>query len=382
MSAITSIQFNNSARRPKICSPMHYLGGGIIHNCFNNPYASSFLLKTFNNNSNILCYTNLRNGAPVSFRAKLAEDTVSFSLKPVSKKDFLTLSKDEIIQKISDSIKPENFLGNGSQAVVYRIPDTNYCVRFVHSKIYDKNLQKFKTDLSFNLSEQDKINHVVAKLGRDCCILNYIEGQDCFRYKNKKELVNLPQDSYYSLFRQICYAKENNMIFDCNSTNVIYNPKDKTLTAIDFLPQNEDCPENVLPLSYMLVPLRIQDNKNNKFDYKANKKLAASLLLVGLRDFEPKAKPAMSVFDYDFKQLLSRIDVICFERTAPPQFDILKKIISEITLLKFKESYDLDVSNELNTKLKVAKAIINQLFMEDDVKPLAHIPLDNRFSFL
>ena len=43
--------------------------------------------------------------------------------------DLLDLSEKDIFEKIQQSVNYENFLGNGTEAEVYRIKGTDYCVR-------------------------------------------------------------------------------------------------------------------------------------------------------------------------------------------------------------------------------------------------------------
>lgn len=294
---------------------------------------------------------------PISLQmpAALNKDTISFSGR-ININDFLKLPKKEIIEKAIQAKTKSNFLGAGGEAEVYRIPDTKYCVRFV----------KKQTDLpkstSFRLTETDKINHIAAKLGRKASIMHYIEGENCFAYKNKKELSMLPTESYHRLFRQICHAKENNMIFDCDATNIIYNPKDKSLTAIDFYQIDKNYPENVHPLSTIYRALRMH-NTTEGFDAQYNKMLAGGLLEAGLKEFESGVKPCINISDIDFSRLFSRFEELNQEK-LPVQYEFLKETITDIQCLKFKELIGEDVKNELSGKIKFAKALIDQVLCE------------------
>ena len=288
---------------------------------------------------------------------QLNKDTVTFCGR-IKNNDLLKLPEKEILNKINSSLQKCNFIGSGGSADVYRIPDTPYCIRILKKK----KAETLGKSLNFSLSESDKINHVVAKSGNGSAIMRYIEGENCFAYQNKKEIVTLPSESYHRLFKQICHAKENNMVFDCDATNIIYNAKDKTLTAIDFYKMDKSYPENVNPLSSIFSALC--SHKTDTFqDIQHNKLLVGALLKAGLKEMEYGVKPCISISEFDFNKLLLKFEAQNTEQ-LPAQYEFLKKSITDIQCLKLKELIGEDVKNELGGKIKFAKALIDQVLCE------------------
>lgn len=318
----------------------------------------------------------IRQHTPPPLCEKPCSDVVSFSGK--NKKDLLELPEKEVIKKINESINAKNFLGEGIDAKVYKIPDTKYCVRLIKeqsdntdihaffslmSKIANGKEEKCKDlakSLSFNLTEQDRINHVVAKLSDGGSVMKFIEGDNCFKYENKKELCYLPLESYQKLYKQVVHAKNHNMIFDCAGGNIIYNPETQSLTAIDFYEMDKDYPENVKPLSFIFSALSPQEQ-----DINSLKHLTGLLLLTGLNDFEPNKKlSSLNFQDYDFNDLLYRFECK-YESDMPSQYNLLKTAIVDAQCLKLKQASGNDVTADLNGKLKYCKALINQLFLDN-----------------
>ena len=81
-------------------------------------------------------------------------------------KDFLELSKEEICKKIQESITPENFIGQGTEAEVYRIKGTNYCVRIPYETIsaFSRNQDINKLYYNNNILPKEKVNHIKIML--------------------------------------------------------------------------------------------------------------------------------------------------------------------------------------------------------------------------
>ena len=94
-------------------------------------------------------------------------DTVSFTSN-----NLLTKSSDEITKAVQTAISDrENYIGQGSEGEVYKIPDTTYCVKLCHNN-------------TTNFGEWDKliypnqqVNHIVAKAENKAVIMNHIEGE-------------------------------------------------------------------------------------------------------------------------------------------------------------------------------------------------------------
>ena len=82
----------------------------------------------------------------------LGRDTVCFTSSKLLNKD----SK-EITETVKQAIEEKNKIGFGTEGAVYKIPDTEYCVK----------LPKYESVNNFGewglkVDAQDKINHVVA----------------------------------------------------------------------------------------------------------------------------------------------------------------------------------------------------------------------------
>lgn len=305
----------------------------------------------------ILKYTPIKTDLPKISYLKLCnpiKDTFEFQ-----KKDILSLSKDEILKKINHSIKPEYSIGKGSEAEVYKIDGTNYCVRISKKD----NPQQLK-NLSFDLSQEDKINHIVAKIGAKSSIMKYIEGYPLLLGINKKydvtqqqvnKLVcNLPSTAFHNLLKQICHAQKYGMTFDHSWTNLIVNPKENTLTAIDFYKDNFADYEEFLPLRKIYVALM--------HDTPEEKKKCINLLINGaLEEFKPKIKPEININDihfYDFMQHVERGDI----QVRANSWHMLKNTLSEIEKLKSAEQkFNQDVSSQLSGRIKIAQALLNQI---------------------
>lgn len=318
----------------------------------------------------------LNKSPSLSLPAPLNKDTVSFSVRQCpqygDQKDLLDLSENEIFSKIDAAIKPENFIGEGNEARVYKIPETDYVVRIVKDSDKPDNFNDYKTELSFDLSDEDKINHVAAKLGNGSCILHCLNGESCFKHKNKSDLFNLPVDSYHKLYKQISFAKDHDMIFDVCDSNIIYNPEDKSLTAIDFYKNTDDYPENVKPLAFIFCAIAY----SVKGIYPETKKLFGGLVSAALKELESGAKCPQDVANLDINHLFASYESYnhC---ELPPQLELLKSKVIDIQCLKLKEFLGQDVKKEIQGSMKVAKALINQFLLKDDKSYWNNLPLND-----
>lgn len=184
-------------------------------------------------------YHNNKNQQNLSFEGL----NFSWVLKkkiPLAGDEFLSQSKRQIFQQIEKTIKNEdNKIGESAHSKVYKIKDTNYCIKLLKSENY-----KYKGKYSLDVSDEDKVNFIVAKLGHNATIMKQIEGKNILDCKNnpklREEIVKLPAAAYQNLIKQIYKAYRNGMMFDWIGHNIIINTKDKTLTAIDFIPNLTD----------------------------------------------------------------------------------------------------------------------------------------------
>ncbi len=304
-----------------------------------------------------------------NIKTKQVKDAVSFSGR---EKDLLDMTEEQILEKLESALKPENKLGEGGESRVYKIPQTNYVLRIRRNLNKFNGFADYKNMLSFDLSVEDKINHTVAKLGEDSSIMTFLPGTNCFLYKNKKELFNLPFESYYNLYKQMCFAKENDMIFDCCAANLIYNPQDKSLTAIDFYKDNPDfilAPRSPLHLIFSAINSSVTD-----IDSKLRKNLLGSLLNIALKEFEPGVKPVQDITQIHVSSLFRSFENHNKEK-MPAQYGILKRTMKDIKELKLKELRGQEVTVELNGKIKVAKSIVKQILTIDNTSLLSRLKL-------
>ena len=305
-------------------------------------------------------------------------DTFSYSTT-----NFLSLPHNKIIEQIKKSVtNPNNFLGKGREAYVYKIQQTPYCVRILHG-----STNKIKGQLSFDISDEEKVNHVIAKFQGGITIMPCFEGYPPYilpglksRYKIQQSeideiLDNMPVSAFQKFFRQICTANKNNMGFDCSWNNVILNSKDKTITAIDFYKMNEEFPDVFKPLRLCYASLTYL-----KADAEHKKNCAGKLLLAALEELKPGIEPCCSVNEFDFSGF---IHLVYRDKNMKPDryTALLLNTLNDIEVLKIKNIYnqdDLKISNELNGKIKVAAALIRQSMLPE-TGDFLHIIDDSTF---
>lgn len=286
-----------------------------------------------------------------------------------SKKPLLNKGDKEILDVLSDSIsKKENFIGEGNEAVVYRLKDEPYCVRIMKNPQNKKELLDYKGKISFDLTEDDKINHNVAKLANGCSIQRLIEGVSLFDFDNYEIIADLPLDTYKKLLRQIVYANQNGMFFDGVTKNLIYNPKDKTITAIDFYKEDDEFYFYQSPLRALYSSLtlgQLTGDADNVFDSASfNKKIAGKIFSVIVDDFKSGNTPFIKPSNFDdiskFLSYLSNMPDSPYKNSQ--SFTMFKRTMLNLQCLKIKELAGEDVVSELNGQIKVANALINQIF--------------------
>lgn len=295
----------------------------------------------------------------LTLKEPLKADKVEISCsKAKNKSDLLTLSKEEIINAILiSSKKSENFIGNGNEAKVYKIDGTNYCVRVPYDS---KNLRN--SDISLDVSEKDKVNHVVARFSNGVTIMNLIDGFSLEgRFSNtfpqeprNKALLKLPVSAFNGLFKQVCHAKDNDMIFDCSAPNLIINPKEKTITAIDFYEMDPEYPEQVKPLRHMLEAMGDSD------DFEFRKKVIGKILLGALEELKPDVKPCLNIGEFKFRDFMDNAQnggSLCRSQ----KWAKLKDVLTDVECLKIKEMAGIDVKDILQYKIDEASELIQVL---------------------
>ena len=87
------------------------------------------------------------------------------------------------------------------------------------------------------------------------------------------------------------------------------------------------------------------------------------MLLAALEELKPSVKPCLNPSEFGFGGFIYKLKN-SYEVNLGKFEDILVKTLSEIQDIKIKESNGRDVYIELNSKLNMAKALVNQLFLK------------------
>lgn len=247
---------------------------------------------------------------PIQYKLNLSAFRSAKPIKQLSndvfvRTDFLSQPTNKIFSSIKRSIKNmDNFLGRGGSAEVYKIEGTNYCVRIpidASKKMYNK--------FTRILSQEDKFNHTAAKLGEGATIMPIIEGYTfCSKEITNREAANMveamPIEAFKKLFMQIYTAeKTSELRFDSGWRNVIINPKEQTLTAIDFWKPTEDAPKN---RSEILSSIFSALGNTPMTTSEQQKTLAGKLFLTGISILSehPEIKPE----ECGFMRLLNTLE--------------------------------------------------------------------------
>lgn len=306
------------------------------------------------NNFNTVQNTHDR-GLCLRLKPQLTQDVVSFT----GYRRFLDLPQNEIFARIKRSISPDNFIGAGGEANVYSIKGTKYCFRCPKGSD-----DKYKSHLDFDISESDKVNHVVANLGGGATIMNRLKGVPVKTDKMTAEqiqqvaqtIVDFPVQSYRTFMHQLADADRKNMYFDNFWPNVIINPKDKTITAIDFV---KDFPyaEEFAPLGKMFSVLTHDENTVEQLGMVANKILKAAL-----KDLAPGQKPCIPPNQFDFSLFLIDLRNLNKFSIADESYCDLFNALQRVVELKELELQGQNVTNMLRNDIQVAKEIIDLMF--------------------
>ena len=296
----------------------------------------------------------------VSIKTQLDKDTVSFKGK-----DLLSEQDSTIIQKIKNSINNlKNLLGEGEEAIVYKLPDTDYCVRleWKATKSYIDSIKK----ITRKISEQDKVNHIVCKMGENVTIMKYIPGEPVMKPLDlapqailvSNNIAALPKKSYQHLIKQICDAYKKDMMFDCNWTNVLVDKSTNSLTAIDFYKIDPQEPEKLRPLEY------VYESLTNEYTPKENKKIFVNKILnATLDEYKLGKTPHFDLLERT-SQFINHIlkDLRIKDMQMQEPYKKLEQTLKEIRELKTQEIQLTNVNELLNSKLTLAKKLITNLF--------------------
>lgn len=273
-------------------------------------------------------------------------------------KNLLEMPKEDVFSRIKESVVPENFIGQGTFAEVYRIKDTDYCIRIPY--LAQDNYLK---DYSREITPIDKVNHVVAKLGFGVSIRKYFDGvvpkwfmnNSQSRYQLQKQIADMPIKSYSSLLHQIAEGLDNEMLFDIAPGNLIVDTKNKTLTAIDFMGISDN-PRPVRPLMEMYSIITSYGSLS-----EIGKKIFEKVSDAALEEFKPGNIPCMDVALFDFTDLcLKRRDETCFKEDMAIIAEI-KKLAEQLKKTKKAEILDKTKSVVLENNIKTMKNMLRQI---------------------
>lgn len=298
-------------------------------------------------------FVNL-NTTPITYNKPIQPSFKSFSFKKLLNKDvfvktaepdLLSLPQEKIFQVINKSINSsKNKLGSGSEATVWRIVDTNYCVRVPHN-----NSEPIDSKFDTNLTDSDKVNHTLIKLGGEATIMPIISGISfcCDSEQKDKKVVELiekmPITAYEKLIKQVIDAESKNMSFDPGWKNIIVNNEPPALTAIDFYKDfNSGRPRTLGKIFTCLAFPRPTTDKQQQT-------CIGKLYLAALSLMEKNPQIPFEKFGFD-----SLLDYLADFRLASSGY--CKVIEANVNSL---ESAD---SKQKNFAIKVLKALVKQIF--------------------
>lgn len=184
---------------------------------------------------------------------QVAQKTVTQEDKPLMKyakcdifeslyaKDFLKKPEEEIKIRLRALLKTKPYdLGN--EADFFIIDKTGYGLRKRMNTKPD-----LKERINFEITDKDRMNHVVAKIGDDVEILRFIEGKNTFvdygsydDIPKKKQtalnekMLNFPSIAYEKLILRLMEAGKHNQLFDEEGRNIIANLSKKRFMPFDF----------------------------------------------------------------------------------------------------------------------------------------------------
>lgn len=304
-----------------------------------------------------LCHNFYSN--PFQRKNDLKCDVVSFSGK-----NFLEQSEDEIFEKIIKSLRDKkNFMGFGAEAEVFQIENTGYCVRLPYGDENDRyRLIDVCSDLSFELSEEDKINHIVAKLGAGATIMKKIPGKAILKTNmthqeaidSIKKVSEIPVSGYNKLLKQISHADKYNMVFDAYGTNVLAD--EQSLVAIDFMKTLPRYKRELKPLMEMRDALINIGNVPPKLEKAVLYKIFCAML----NEFEPNNKPCLELEQFDTLELL--IDLHEKRMLNREQFELLWSSFKDLKRFKSFELDGFNASPELENTILENKKLLKEVF--------------------
>ena len=309
--------------------------------------------------------------------SQLTRDTVSFCSLGV---EFLNLPKNEIMRKIRDSIREENLLGRGVEGQVYAIDGTDYCLKYSQNT---DSLQTLSKSFRKRVSDEDRINHIVARLGNDAVIMKKIKGvsvADINRLPVKEynesieKLLKFPNSAYRDLLNQIIEALKHGMEYDCHGGNLIVDFENKKLTAIDFCSPrklynsealfkvyspflNEGCFEKIYQ-PFLDI---------NYFDEDSKRLLGKKIMYMLLDELKPEVQPKLDFQDIDvlpFLCDLANVGTIKINQLLAQISDGFNELVD----LKERELAGAEVYKQIYQTNESVRKLVNKCFYIENPK--------------
>lgn len=226
------------------------------------------LVKTLINQTKRLPYI-AKNKFANSNLVPLKRDTITYS-KDIST-DLMKLSENEIITACQKAIKQNSIIGEGQEALVYKIEEfPEYCIR--REKKLAGKINNFKLDR--NLNKYDVVNHVVGKLDKGTQIMKWIRGiplkimphrdtKDGIELKKTTQAYvahNFTEAPFKKVLEQVEDAMSKGIVFDRKGENLHVDALGQEMTCLDFSPNFKDIEYN--PISYIYSALGVDETEH------------------------------------------------------------------------------------------------------------------------
>jgi hypothetical protein len=172
--------------------------------------------------------------------------------------------------------------------------------------------------------------------------------------QNIKNIEEIPVEGFRKLITQVCEADKEGMIFDSLGTNIIVNPNNRTITAIDFFQSTFQ--EPFTPLKSIYASLT---HFHCPITYKRN--CAKKLILAACEDLKEGKAAAAPIGGYDFSKLireLAREDVIKDKKFT----NALHIVLDRISELHLQINRGHECKAQFEGQMKTLNALLKQVF--------------------
>lgn len=266
----------------------------------------------------------------------LKQDLAEFA----SKKDFFTFGESLQKELLSKTVSKENFIAKGAQGKVYRIPGTDCAVKVPLDcvSIPIKPISK-------NISPQEKVNLVLAKIGDDINIIKYVDGKNPYQLSRRgvsvpKTVLSLPHEAFTNYIEKISEASKLNMFHDIAGANTLINEKYRYIVPIDFYHSLTKKANPVEDLYFQFGNYLKNSKEQDLFLAKS------SLAFVDLIRTNKINAKNLAKMDVSLKKLQD-----CFLPENRRFFSEVEYRLKKITGLKKMESLSLEMSQSLQEEI-------------------------------